>query len=75
MPYSEAHKRATIKYQVEKMDNITIRYAKSLGVKEMVQKHAKLTGESMSAFILRACLETMERDKAQIAKMMKESRK
>lgn len=73
MPYSEAQKRATIKYQKENLEILPVKYPK--GVKAEIQSHAKLTGESMAAFVLRACRETMERDKAQIAQMMKESRK
>ena len=71
--YSEASKRATIKYQTEKLDTIIVRY--QLGFKETVTKHASLTGESMTAFIRRAIEETMERDKKRIAELMKESRK
>lgn len=73
MPYSEAQKNATIKYQKENLECLSLRYPK--GTKKPIQEHAKLMGESMSVFILRAIRETMERDKAQITQMMKESRK
>lgn len=73
MPYSEAQKNATIKYQKENLECLSLRYPK--GTKKPIQEHAKLMGESMSVFILRAIRETIERDRAEIARRMKESRK
>lgn len=75
MPYTEAQKRATQKYQAEKQDTIICRYDKRIGFKAALVEHSELTGESMSAFILRACRETMERDRANITKMMRQTRK
>ena len=75
MSYTQASRRAVDKYQKANMEQIALRYQKSLGFKDALQSHAKLTGESMAAFVLRACRETMERDKAQITQMMKDSRK
>lgn len=73
MPYSEASKRATMKYQKENLEQILLRYPK--GTKKIIQDHCKLVGESMVSFMLRAATETMERDKKRIAELMKESRK
>lgn len=58
---SEAQKLATAKYHATHMECIAVRYQK--GVKDMIQDHAALTGESMAAFILRAVKETMQRDR------------
>ena len=44
------------------MDWLDIRNKES-GIKQMIQEHADTTGESVNAFILRAIIETMERDK------------
>lgn len=60
---SEAQKRAVEKYQKAHTETITIRYKK--GVKDMIQDHAALTGESMAGFVLRACKEQMARDRAE----------
>lgn len=58
---SEAQKRATAKYHAEHMECISVRYQK--GVKDMIQDHTALTGESMASFILRAVKETIARDR------------
>ena len=73
MAYSEARKRATLKYQKENLECVSLRYPK--GTRQEIQDHAALVGESMSAFILRAIRETMDRDKKRIAELMKEDRK
>lgn len=44
-------------------DRITIRVPKEGGLKEAIQAHADERGESVQAFIVRAILEQMERDK------------
>lgn len=60
MPRSDAMDRAIKKYEQEKVDKILFRVPK--GMKEMVQNHAEKKGESLSAFLNRAILETIDRD-------------
>lgn len=60
MSASEAQKRATAKWQKEKVEEIKFRVPK--GRKEVIKSHADRCGESMNAFLLRAVEETMERD-------------
>ena len=59
----EQRKNANERY-LAKMDEIRIRMPKESGLKEAIQDHAKLTGESVQGFIIRAIQETMEREKA-----------
>jgi hypothetical protein len=61
MASSEALKRASKKYDEEKIDRIPMRVPK--GKKEIIQKHAAERGESVNAFLNRAVDETMEHDK------------
>jgi len=61
MASSEALKRATKKYDQEKVDRILFRVPK--GKREVIQKHTAQTGESVAAFLNRAVDETMVRDK------------
>lgn len=60
MPRSDAMDRAIKKYEQEKVDKILFRVPK--GMKETIQEHAKKNGESLSAFLNRAILETINRD-------------
>jgi len=60
MAPSEAQKRATAKWQKEKVEEIKFRVPK--GKKERIQAHAARHGESVNAFLNRAVDETMERD-------------
>ena len=60
MPRSDAMDRAIKKYEQEKVDRVIFRVPK--GLKEQIQVHAETQGESLSAFLNRAVLETMERD-------------
>ena len=62
--YTEAGKRATIKYQKEHLDAITLRFPK--GYKENIQSHLELTGEKQIEFIRRAIEETIARDRAKM---------
>lgn len=62
MPRSDAMDRAIKKYEQEKVDRVIFRVPK--GFKEQLQAHAEAQGESLAAFLNRAALETMERDKA-----------
>lgn len=60
MPRSESMDRAIKKYEQEKVDRVVFRVPK--GMKEQIQTHAEKQGESLSAFLNRAVLETIERD-------------
>ena len=61
MPATEAQKRASQKWQKDKVDDLRIRVEK--GQREIIRNHAKTQGESLNAFVNRAIMETMERDK------------
>lgn len=58
----EQRKQANEKY-LATMDRLVIRVPKESGLKEAIQTHSDLRGESMQAFILRAIQTQMERDK------------
>lgn len=60
MSASEAQKRATAKWQKEKVEEVKFRVPK--GRRDEIKAHAESCGESMSAFLVRAIAETMERD-------------
>ena len=60
MPPSEAQKKASQKWNAEKVDALRIRVRK--GMREVIQKHAEKQQESINAFVNRAIMETMERD-------------
>lgn len=61
MSASEAQKRATAKWQKEKVEEIKFRVPK--GRREVIKAHADSCGESMNAFLVRAVAEAMERDR------------
>ena len=61
MAATEAQKRATAKWNAEKVERVIFRVPK--GSKEVIQLHAESQGESLSAFLNRAVKETIERDK------------
>lgn len=64
MPQSKAHMEATDRYNQKAYDNISLRLRKDADVTgDTVRAHAKAMGESVNAFMLRAVIETMERDK------------
>lgn len=52
MTYTEAQKKASIKYMAEKTDDIRLRVPK--GTKERYKKAAEARGMSMTQFILAA---------------------
>ena len=60
MAASEAQKRATAKWQKERVEEIKFRVPK--GQKAVIQEHAAQQGESVNAFLSRAVEETMARD-------------
>lgn len=64
MPTYDKNKQYAEKY-LSTQDRITIRVPKESGLKEAIQDHAKSTGESVQAFIIRAIKETMERENVQ----------
>lgn len=59
--YTDAQRRASVKYQREKMESFTVRVQK--GLRPVIDQHRELTGESLSAFLRRAVMETIQRDK------------
>ncbi len=61
MPVSKAQQKAVSKYMKENYDEIKARIPK--GQKEIIKAHAEAQGESLNAFINRAIVDTMERDK------------
>lgn len=61
MAPSDAQKRATQKWQQEKVEEIKFRVPK--GQKQIIQEHAAHCGESVNAFLNRAVAEAMARDK------------
>lgn len=61
MPTYEQNK-AFIKQYMTTQDEIRVRMPKETGLKEAVQNHAKQTGESVNKFVVRAIMETMQRD-------------
>lgn len=54
MPYTEAQKKASIKYMTEKTDDIRLRVPK--GLKEKYKAEAEKRGSSMTQFII-SCVE------------------
>lgn len=58
--YTEAQKKASIKYLKEKTDSIQIRAQK--GTKELWKDAAAAAGESMNQYIINAVDQRMERD-------------
>ena len=60
MAPSDAQKRATAKWQQEKMEDIKFRVPK--GKKAIIKAHADKCGESVNAFLLRAVEETISRE-------------
>lgn len=58
MPYTEAQKRATAKYNAKAYDRIEIKVAK--GRKAEIQAFAESCGESVNAFVTRLIDQAME---------------
>ena len=69
MPYTEASKKAAIKYQKANYDNLSLRFRK--GEKQRYYDHAELMGEKPTEFIRRALEETLQRDREKIQARMK----
>lgn len=60
MPYSEAQKKATMKYLKEKTDHISLTVPK--GTKERWQKAADLDGKSLSKYIIESIERRLNND-------------
>ena len=73
MAYSEASKRATMKYQKENYIQLNIRFSPEL--RKAIDEHVGYTGETMTKFVKRAVEETIERDRKDIAERNKAERK
>lgn len=69
MAYTEASKKATIKYQKEHLEQYLIRFTK--GDRSKYSDHADMMGETLASFIKRALAETMARDRTRIRETMK----
>ena len=61
MPYTEAQKRATAKYNAKAYDRIEIKVPK--GKKTEIQAFAKNHGESVNAFVTRLIEQAMQTEK------------
>ena len=62
MPTYEQNKKSAEKY-LANMDRITIRVPKESGLKEAIQAHADLMGESVNSFIIRAITQAMQQER------------
>lgn len=60
MAPTDAQRRASKKWQAEKVDDIRFRAPK--GKRKEIRDHAESQGETMNSFLNRAVTETMERD-------------
>ena len=60
MPYTDAQKKATIKYNAKAYDRIELKVYK--GQKSEWRAHAELHGESLNAFIVRAVNNQIDAD-------------
>lgn len=65
MPYTEAQKRASIKYMNEKTDDIRLRVPK--GLKDKYRKEAAARGISMTQFIINAADKMIEQERGNYA--------
>lgn len=63
MPYSEAQKRASAKYNAKAYDRLELKVPK--GEKDKIKAHAEQQGESLNGFIGRAVDEQIKRDNKQ----------
>jgi uncharacterized protein (DUF1778 family) len=60
--YSEAQRRASLKYKRNKVDNIQIVTPK--GEREKIKEAAAAAGQSVSQYVLQAIYERMEREQS-----------
>ena len=61
MAIRDSQKRAVAKYNAANYDRVELRLEK--GQKDVVKAHAEAQGESLNAFINRAIVYTMKKDK------------
>ncbi|MDR2532641.1 MAG: Arc family DNA-binding protein [Oscillospiraceae bacterium] len=61
MPYSEAQKRASMKYNEKAYDRIALRVFK--GDKDKIKAFAESNGESLNGFINRIIYEAISKEK------------
>ena len=61
MPYTDAQKRATAKYNAKAYDRIEIKVKK--GQKEIIQKHAEEQCKSLNSYIVDLIESDMQNDK------------
>lgn len=73
MAYTDASKRATIKYQAKAYDKISLMVPK--GDRDKIYAHAELMEESGTQFIRRAIAEAIARDRARIRETLKNAPK
>lgn len=73
MSYTEAQKRATMKYQKENYEQYMVRLYK--GDRAKYSDHAEIMGEKLASFIRRALEETYARDRARIRETLKNAPK
>lgn len=63
MPQTEAHKRATLKYETKAYDKVLVRIRKDGDLtRKDIQKSADAKGESLNQYILKAVEMRMEQD-------------
>ena len=68
MAQTKAHMEATTRYNKKAYDNIQLRIRKDAELSgDMIRAHAESQGESLNGFLLRAVVETMQRDNAKAA--------
>lgn len=65
MAQTEAHMAATNRFNKKAYDNLQLRVRKDADpCGDVIRAHAEAMGESVNAFLLRAVVETMQRDNA-----------
>ena len=68
MAQTKAHMEATTRYNKRAYDRIELKLRKDADINgEVLRAHAEAMGESVNAFLLRAAVETMQRDSAKTA--------
>ncbi|WP_305117481.1 hypothetical protein [Acutalibacter muris] len=68
MAQTKAHMEATTRYNKKAYDRIELKLRKDAEINgDVLRTHAEAMGESVNAFLLRAAVETMQRDNAKTA--------
>lgn len=69
MALSKAHMEATARYDKKAYDLVQLKIRKDAEVnREIIRAHAEMMGESLNGFFLRAAIETIQHDNAQMPK-------